>query len=520
MSMQQSTRLIVNTLATYVRMVLTVGLGLLTTRIVYAQLGETDFGVQSVVGASGSLLLIFSDALVGSAQRHLAFHIGRGDTTQLRVTFNSSLLLFGIAALLMALVGSACGPALLYSLQIPSGREQAASLALALTIGVLVITCATTPFRAAFTAHQSIVVASVLDVLASLLFLVAAFLLLILPGDKLVVHSLLVSLATIFVMGVSVVLCLRTYPLLRPSFAYVSPAGARGMIGFASWGFLGSACWRLFMQGASIALNVFFGPIANAGYAVASQVSSYQMNLAAPIPKATESAIVSLEARQEREAVKRLVLLCSKYQSVITLFFLVPFAFEATTILSLWLKAPPHYATELVRWVLLASWASTLTTGHQQSVIAHGSGLGRYTLLLAGTNLAALAIAVSLFIRGGIGPVALPATAALLTLLSAPVLAWYAGSLIDLPVAAWIRSVVIPNVFVGLVAGAAAGVAHFSFAPGLARIFAVTVAFAIPASVIVWVMVLDADERSRFLRFARAGCKLMLPAAAALLSEK
>lgn len=513
--MQQSTRLIVNTLATYVRMVLTVGLGLVATRVVFAQLGETDFGLQSVVGAGGSLLLIFSDALVGSAQRHLAFHIGRQDDERLRTVFNSGLMLFGLTGLLMVTVGLVGGPALLHSLQIPTDRTHATAVAFAITVGVLALTCATTPFRAAFTAHQSIVVASLLDLLASLLFLAGALFLIVLPGDKLIVYSVLLAIATLLVMAVTIALCMRHYPVFRPSFSYMSRAEALGMIGFASWGFLGSACWRLFMQGASIALNLFYGPAANAGYAVAMQVSNYQISLAAPVPKATESAIVTLEAKHDRNAVRKLVLLCSKYQSLITLFFMVPFVFEANSALALWLRNPPHYAVELVRWVLVASWANTLTTGHQQSAVAHGAGLARYTLLISATNLAALVVAVALFITGGVGPAALPATTAILTVLSAPLRAWFAGQLIDLPLLPWMRSVVLPNVAVGVVAGSLAAIPHYTMEPGLIRIVTVTLTFAGPALAIMWHVVLGAYEREHFIRSAHSGFERLRAAFAA-----
>lgn len=503
--MQQSTRLIANTLASYCRMVLTVGLGLVTTRIVYSQLGETDFGLQSVVGAGGSLLLIFSDALVGSAQRHLAFQLGRQDEDRLRVVFNSSLMVFGLTGLLMALVGLLGGPSLLRSLSIPADRMHPAAIALTLTVGVLALTCVTTPFRAAFTAHQSIIVATVLDLLASLLFLGGALLLMLLPGDRLIVHSVLVSAATIFLMGVTVAACIRSYPVLWPSLSHASRAEAAQMIGFASWGFFGSACWRLFMQGATIALNVFFGPVANAGYAVAMQVSGYQMSLAAPVPKATESAIVTLEAKHDRDAVRKLTLLCSKYQSLITLFFLVPFVFEAGPVLSLWLKTPPHHAVELVRWVLLAGWATTLTTGHQQSTLAHGTGLAKYTLLLSVTNLVALGVAVAMFMTGRVGPAALPATTAILTVLTAPLRAWFAGTLIDLSLLSWAREVVLPNLVVGVAAAAIAAIPHYTMPPNLARIVVVTVAFAVPAAALIWCGFLGTEERAHFLRSARNG---------------
>jgi len=200
--MQQSTRLIVNTLSTYVRMVLTVGLGLLTTRVVYAQLGETDFGLQAVVGAGGSLLLIFSDApssavLSGTSLFTLASKIRNNFGS-----FSIRACCFSVSrASLMATIGWACGPVLLHSLQIPAGRQQAASLAFALDDRRACDHVCDDAFPSRFYRPS-------IDRRCE----PARWLRLTpifggstspddSPGDRLVVHSLLASAATVIVMG-------------------------------------------------------------------------------------------------------------------------------------------------------------------------------------------------------------------------------------------------------------------------------------------------------------------------------
>ena len=49
--MRQSARLIVNTMATYVRMFTTVGINLMGTRLLLGVLGPVDFGVVTVLGS-------------------------------------------------------------------------------------------------------------------------------------------------------------------------------------------------------------------------------------------------------------------------------------------------------------------------------------------------------------------------------------------------------------------------------------------------------------------------------------
>jgi Na+-driven multidrug efflux pump len=499
--MKQSNLLILNTVAIYGRMLLSVGFGVIATRLVFSRLGAADFGLNAVIGAGGSLLLILSDALVGSAQRHISYEIGKGEQGRLREVFSSSVALFAATACIMAAVGAALGPRLLASLSIPPGREAVARMCYGLTVGSLAVTCASTPFRAAFQAHQSIVVDSLLDLLSSVLNFMIAVALLAWPGDPLLGFSIGSALVIAAIAVVALIACLTRYPAMRPTLRLVSWADIRHMVSYASWGFLGSACYRLFMQGAAIALNVFFGPVANAGYALAMQLANYQHAITSPVARAVAPAIVMHEAKRDRNTVRRLALLCSKYQTLLALMMLVPLCLEIDTVLALWIRNPPPHAAWLTRWVLIGGWAALLTTGHQLTTTAHGQRLGANTLLLSAIHLVGLAIAVGLFEYTTAGPVALPCVVALMYLCSAPMRAWFMGSLIELPVGTWSRTVVVPDA-VALAVSSVCGLAiHLALPPGLTRLAAVTVACWMMTGVVAWTFLFGSSERQAFQAF-------------------
>jgi len=74
----RSTRIVVNTVASYAKIAVAAGAGFVTLPLVLRSLGATDFGIFSVIAGSLTALLFINGALTGGAQRHIAYAIGEG----------------------------------------------------------------------------------------------------------------------------------------------------------------------------------------------------------------------------------------------------------------------------------------------------------------------------------------------------------------------------------------------------------------------------------------------------------
>ena len=94
----QNTQITKNTIVLYFRMVLTLGVGLYTVRMVLNILGVEDYGIYNVVGGAVSLLSFVASSMASASQRYLSFELGRGDYGALKGVFNVSMYAYiGIA---------------------------------------------------------------------------------------------------------------------------------------------------------------------------------------------------------------------------------------------------------------------------------------------------------------------------------------------------------------------------------------------------------------------------------------
>ena len=75
--MKASNRIIVNTLAQYIRTIINMVLSLYSSRLVLNILGVEDYGIYSLVAGVVSMLSFLTNSLVGSTQRFLSVSQGK-----------------------------------------------------------------------------------------------------------------------------------------------------------------------------------------------------------------------------------------------------------------------------------------------------------------------------------------------------------------------------------------------------------------------------------------------------------
>ena len=69
-------RIAKNTLLLYFRMLLTILVGLYTSRVVLNTLGISDYGVYNIVGGVVTMLAFLNSAMVAASQRFISFELG------------------------------------------------------------------------------------------------------------------------------------------------------------------------------------------------------------------------------------------------------------------------------------------------------------------------------------------------------------------------------------------------------------------------------------------------------------
>ena len=188
--MEPAKRILINTLAQHTRAIINICLSLYSTRLVLLALGQSDFGIFSLVGGVVSMLTFLTNAMVVTTQRQLSFYHGKGDPSALKAMFSSSLLLHIIIGVALSGILLALAPFIFNGfLDIPSDRIPTANNVYYMAILAMVITFLTAPYKALFIAREEIVYVSAVEIMDGVLKLAFALCLPFITLDRLMAYA-------------------------------------------------------------------------------------------------------------------------------------------------------------------------------------------------------------------------------------------------------------------------------------------------------------------------------------------
>ncbi len=363
--MTNSQRVIVNTIAQYTRTIINVCLSLYSTRLILSVLGQSDYGIYSVVAGVVAMLSFVTNALVITTQRYLSFHHGKKDINQVRLVFGNSWLLHLFLGILVVIVLGALGPWITQSfLNIDDVRRDAALFVYFAAVLMLFLSFITAPVRALFVARENIVYTSVVDVLDGVFRLLIAILLSKITYDHLVSYSGLLICISIFNLLAFVIYAAIKFPEFHlPKLQELDKQYIKGLSNFAGWTIYSAGCVIARNQGISIVLNLFYGTIVNSAYGIAQQVSGAVQFLSTSILNAMNPQIMKAEGAGERQKMIRLCAYESKYAFLLLALVVIPLIAEMEVILQLWLSDIPEHAAMFCRFILVAALCDQISIG-------------------------------------------------------------------------------------------------------------------------------------------------------------
>ena len=175
---KNSTRVMVNTGAQYVRTVVNIILSLYSTRLILNTLGIEDYGLFTLVAGVVSMLSFMTNAMVTTTQRFLSYHQAKSSIEELRDVFSNSVLMHVMFAVVILIILEIAGLFLFDGfLNIEADRKGAAEIVYQCAVMMILTSFITAPFKALIISHENIVYISVIDILDGVLkVLVAIFL--------------------------------------------------------------------------------------------------------------------------------------------------------------------------------------------------------------------------------------------------------------------------------------------------------------------------------------------------------
>ncbi|ELN4659032.1 hypothetical protein RZ729_005139, partial [Escherichia coli] len=102
--MSKNKKILNNTLALYIRLLITVVLNLYATRILLKNLGIEDFGLYGAIAGVIALISFFQAALSNATNRFLNIEVGKGDIPYIQKIFSTAFFLHIFIALLFCIL--------------------------------------------------------------------------------------------------------------------------------------------------------------------------------------------------------------------------------------------------------------------------------------------------------------------------------------------------------------------------------------------------------------------------------
>ncbi len=346
--MSTSKAIIKNTLFLYIRMFLTMGVSLYTSRVILNSLGVQDYGVYSVVGGIVTLFSFFNSAMTSATQRFLAFDIGANDIEQLKKTFNATLNIhIGISILVLALAETIGLWFVNYKLNLPLDRMLAVNWVYQFSVLTFLLGIIQVPYDALIIARERMNIYAYMSIVEVILKLAIVYLLVVFAFDKLILYSGLLFLVSFFVRSGHKIYCKINFEESKYKF-YFEKDLYKKLISFSGWSLFGNIAGVARGQGSNILLNLFFGTVLNAAYGISMQVQGTVQTFVINFQMAVNPQIIKQYASGNKEQCLKLIFQSAKFSYFLMFIIACPILFNIDFVLELWLKNPPKYTSIFV----------------------------------------------------------------------------------------------------------------------------------------------------------------------------
>lgn len=370
-----------NTIMLYIRMLISMLVGLYTSRVVLQTLGVEDYGIYGVVGGVVSMMGFLNTAMSGATGRFITYELAKGNLNRVRETFSTSLIIHCIIAIILILSSETIGLWFLCNkLEIPDGRMTAAHWVFQCSIITAAVNVTQAPYSAVITSHEKFDVYAYFEMLNVLLKLIIVYLLSISDVDKLILYSSLMLAISLFMRGIYRIYCIKYFP--ESHFCWIwDKKLILPMLSFSGWGLYGVASDAIKSQGTNFIINMFFGVALNAASSIALTVQGLCKGLSYTVTTAISPQVIKNYASGNINKMTSSMLLSVTITGSLMCLFIVPVVLNVDTLMSLWLVEAPEYAPIFCKILMFSGLVGMISSAVFNGIYASGTikGINFYT---------------------------------------------------------------------------------------------------------------------------------------------
>lgn len=366
-------RIAKNAIMLTIRMIVVTFVGLYTSRVVFAQLGDINYGIYGVVGGILGFMSFLTSAMAGASSRFITYEIGRGSNECINNIFNASFLIHCSIAIIVIIVGETFGLWFLKNvIVIPSDRMYAATWVFQFSIISSAISITQVPYTAVIMAYEKMNIYAYMEFINVALKLVIVYLLSISGYDKLITYSFLLLLVSGIMAFSYRLYCMRSFKICKIKKAHDIKI-IKQMLSFSAMDLYGNIGATLNGQGITYAINIFFGVVYNAAANLANTANGVILSLTTTIAIAFKPQIIKQYAQGHVANMELVMINSVKFTILATALLAIPCLIEAEYVMKLWLGQIPAHSVEFLRIIIIQSFFSVINSVCNSAIHANGN---------------------------------------------------------------------------------------------------------------------------------------------------
>lgn len=375
MAASSDIRIAKNTVIIYIRMAVTIVVGLITSRLVLQVLGASDVGLYSAVGSAVALVGVITGALSGTTVRFMNIEMGKSDGNPNRMFNISHTIHLGGAAVILLLLETVGIWYIHTKLNVAPGKEADAMFVFQVSTVVACLGIANVPFQSLFTVHERFGTVAIVDIVNTLvkLSLTAMLVLFRARPDCLRIYAVMMSVTTWISFIAYHIMSARRWPEIVKWKLVREKAAYKDVLVFSNYNMLHATAGIARSQGSNILINAFFGTTTNAAYFYAYTLQNYVNQFVNNFDAASTPQIAQNVGAGQVQTATKLARRSCRVCLILFLLLFFPLWSELDFLMKLWLgsKIPPETVI-MARWTLLIAAVATTSAGFVQLINALG----------------------------------------------------------------------------------------------------------------------------------------------------
>lgn len=384
--------------------IVSAALGFLLTPLVVHSLGDTGYGLWTLVLSLTGYFGLLDMGIRSSVGRYVARHVALRDDEGVNRTVSTALVMLGAGGALAILATVAMASFFFDSLNI--APELAETGRVAFTITGLNLACALPlgAFSAVLIGLERFDVLSGVTIAGELTR--AALVVTALRLEYGIVPLALIALAVNLGMYLAMFVFARRFHPFQIGWRFVSLANFRELFGFGIYRFIWIVSNQLIFYSDSVVIGAFLGAAAITHFTLARSITAYGRNVVSLVADTFAPSATRMDARQDLQGLQKLLLTGTKIALLVSLPLCLGFIFFGKQFIVLWMGE--RYASSAVFLLILAIPQITSMPQYVSTLVL--AGMARHKMLAYfafAEGVANLALTILLIRKSGLMGVAL-----------------------------------------------------------------------------------------------------------------